>query len=341
MSLLVHEQAQALPPMVHEQVDHGQVRHERSMQLRIHGMPVVMILDSDAVGGELRLVQVTVGGIAREIAVGTERAADVEEPLRPLAPDAELGAPQNAPLEPEETAQRIEERAVQVAEMGPWPLEHGLQGLDYRGESRGPRVAAPERLEMLAGPRLASVDARLPVGRLALATGKDGDGEPEQALVGFDAVAVPPAVLVVLDVVVEDEDVALGELVKVAEPGEIAGLEHDHALRARRAVRHPSHLGTGQVHVKLRLIPPHDPAAVTVGAPADENPADPPVEDVRDGRHDGVHSRPLRPAFLALDEGHGDLLDGDAPPPDLEKTFRIGEGALALELHRLDEGARV
>src|SRR5262252_2607978 len=100
--------------------------------------------------------------------------------------------------------------------MGPWPHEHGLQGLEYWGESRGPCVAAPERLEMLAGPRLASVDARLPVGRLALPTGEDGDGEPEQALVGFDAVAVPPAVLVVLDVVVE----------------------HDHAPPARRAVRH-------------------------------------------------------------------------------------------------------
>src|SRR5262249_25531246 len=143
------------------------------------------------------------------------------------------------PLEPEETAQRIEERAVQVAEMGPWPLEHGLQGLEYRGESRGPRVAAPERLEMLAGPGLAGVDARLPVGRLAPATGENGDGEPKQSLVGFDVVAVPPAVLVVLNVVVEDEDVALVELVEVAEPGEIAGLEHDHAPPARRAVRHP------------------------------------------------------------------------------------------------------
>src|SRR5262249_19431861 len=152
--------------------------------------------------------------------------------------DAEFGAPQDAPLEPEETAQRIKKRAVQVPEMGPWPHEHRLQGLEYRGESRGARVVSPERLEVLAGPGLAGVDARRPVGRLALATGEEGDGEPEQALVGFDAVAVPPAVLVVLDVVVEDEDVALVELVEVAEPGEIAGLEHNHALPARRAVRH-------------------------------------------------------------------------------------------------------
>src|SRR5215467_11446967 len=92
---------------------------------------------------------------------------------------------------------------------------------------------------MLAGPWLAGVDARLPVGRLALATGEDGDGEPEQSLVGLDAVAIPPAVLVVLDVVVEDEDVALVERVEVAEPGEIAGLEHAHAPPPRRAVRHP------------------------------------------------------------------------------------------------------
>src|SRR5262249_53589871 len=101
MSLLVHEETQALAAMVHEQVDHGQVRHERSVHLRIHGMPVVMILNLDAAGGELGLVKVPLGGIACEIAVGTERAADVEEPLRPLAPDAELGAPQDAPLEPE------------------------------------------------------------------------------------------------------------------------------------------------------------------------------------------------------------------------------------------------
>src|SRR5215470_16567463 len=92
---------------------------------------------------------------------------------------------------------------------------------------------------------------------------------------------------------------------------------------------------------ELLLIPPHDPAPVTVGAPAEEDPADPPVQDVRGGRRDGLHSRPLRLALHALDERHGDLLDGGAPPPDLEQAFGIGEGAFALELHRLDQGARV
>src|SRR5215813_14097585 len=93
--------------------------------------------------------------------------------------------------------------------------------------------------------------------------------------------------------------------------------------------------------VRLLLIPPHDPAPVTVGAPAEEDPANPPVEDVLDGRHDGLDPRALGLAFLALDEGDGDLLDGRAPPPDLEEAFGIGKGALALELHGLDEGARV
>src|SRR5690348_6507420 len=83
----------------------------------------------------------------------------------------------------------------------------------------------------------------------------------------------------------------------------------------------------GAASVELRLIPPHDPAPVTVGAPAEEDPADPPVEDVRGGRHDGLQPRPLRLALHALDEGHGDLLDGGAPPPHLEEAFGIGEGA--------------
>src|SRR5262244_4052041 len=80
---------------------------------------------------------------------------------------------------------------------------------------------------------------------------------------------------------------------------------------------------------------------MTVSASAEEYPANPPVEDVLDGRHDGLDPRAFGLALHALDEGNGDLLDGRAPPPDLEEAFGIGEGALALEPDGLDEGARV
>ena len=135
--------------------------------------------------------------------------------------------------------------------MRPRAPEHRLERAEHLLEGAGLGVVDPERLQMLARPGLACIDARVAVGRQSLAVGQHGDGEPERPLVRLDAVAVSPAMLVVLDIVVEDEDVALVELIEVAEPRQVAGLEDDDPLRTR-AGRHERH--APQRFVPVRCI---------------------------------------------------------------------------------------
>ncbi len=53
------------------------------------------------------------------------------------------------------------------------------------------------------------------------------DGEPDRTLVSLDPVTVPPAVLVVLHIVIEHEYIRLTDLVKKSAPGNIGGLKDD------------------------------------------------------------------------------------------------------------------
>jgi len=50
------------------------------------------------------------------------------------------------------------------------------------------------------------------------------DGEPLRLAGEFDPIAVPPPMLVVLDVVIKDERVHFLDLVKEASPGNVGGL---------------------------------------------------------------------------------------------------------------------
>ena len=100
---------------------------------------------------------------------------------------------------------------------------------------------------MLRGPAV-SRDAHL-VDRQAgddVAACGDRDRQPVRAVGGLDPVAVAPAVLVVLHVVVEDEDVRLLDLVEVAAPGDIRRLE-DARTSPRRPVRASSAIRSASV----------------------------------------------------------------------------------------------
>ena len=62
---------------------------------------------------------------------------------------------------------------------------------------------------------------------LAMASAvEDGYRQPERAVRRFDAVAITPAVLVELDIIVVDEDVGTPHLVEETKPGQVAGLKN-------------------------------------------------------------------------------------------------------------------
>lgn len=74
------------------------------------------------------------------------------------------------------------------------------------------------------------------------------DREPTQALGGLDAVAIPPVVLRILEVVVEYEKIGVMDYVEVALPRKVVGLNDGDAptgrtWRASRDLRAVSHIG--------------------------------------------------------------------------------------------------
>ena len=73
---------------------------------------------------------------------------------------------------------------------------------------------------MFASPVGLVVDYDFPVGRLILSPGEDRHGQPLGPLGGFDPVAISPGVLVVLDIIVDDKDVASVHLGEISKPGQ-------------------------------------------------------------------------------------------------------------------------
>src|SRR5690349_15099746 len=101
---------------------------------------------------------------------------------------------------------------------------------------RGPVLAAPIRV---AYPSLSDL-------LRVLAFDLHRDGEPMQAVTGFDQIAVAPIAARILNVVIQDEDVDQVDEVEISLPRNITGL-HDRgalgagllrALRQCRVVRH-------------------------------------------------------------------------------------------------------
>src|SRR5882724_11825848 len=88
---------------------------------------------------------------------------------------------------------------------------------------------------------------------------------------------------------------------------------------------------------RLRLIDGYDPTLALVRASSEDDPAEPPAEDIGDRAQNNRRARPLCHAAPALEEWHRELPDGGSLPPHLEKALGIGEGAIRLERDRLDQ----
>src|SRR6516162_2273721 len=80
---------------------------------------------------------------------------------------------------------------------------------------------------MFFAPMLGVVDGDGVVCGPILFVGADGNSQPLRALGRLDAVAIAPTVLVELNVVVNDENIAAVKLGEIAEPGQVARLQND------------------------------------------------------------------------------------------------------------------
>src|SRR5215468_11670742 len=58
------------------------------------------------------------------------------------------------------------------------------------------------------------------------ALGDDGDGQPLETICRLDLIAISPAMLIVLDTIVENKDVGLLNLMKVTAPRDVARLQN-------------------------------------------------------------------------------------------------------------------
>src|ERR1017187_1016757 len=102
------------------------------------------------------------------------------------------------------------------------------------------------------------------------ATGDHGNRQPLQAVRGLDLVAVSPAVLVVLDAVVEDEDVGFLNLMKVAAPRYVTRLKNDtiHNILGLLPVRNSSASRLMRRTSKRRPASWNSPRRIPTGRPA-------------------------------------------------------------------------
>ena len=102
------------------------------------------------------------------------------------------------------------------------------------GEERGFMIGVFNRAPVLLVPGSLPADVDLVNGYVfdLGAMTVDRDGEPLGSTGCFDPVAIAPAPLIILDVIIEYEDIRFQDLVEVASPGDIGGLEDYTACHA-------------------------------------------------------------------------------------------------------------
>jgi hypothetical protein len=96
-------------------------------------------------------------------------------------------------------------------------------------------VELPERAEVLARPRRSRIDLHIIDARLAKAVMTHGHRQPLRPVWRLDAIAIPPPVLVVLNVIVIDKHVGAPHLIEEAQPRQVARLQHDERCQTATA----------------------------------------------------------------------------------------------------------
>src|SRR5262245_60519025 len=113
---------QRLSPHVQDEIEYRQIGDELPVPLRITRMDIIVPDDLDAGGFELRLVEIVLRGIARDIPGRAEMMAKVDESLVAIAANVEFGCAVTRRRNSDLRGEPIDEREVEVDEAWPGPL---------------------------------------------------------------------------------------------------------------------------------------------------------------------------------------------------------------------------
>src|SRR5262249_35175316 len=130
----------------------------------------------------------------------------------------------------------IDEREVEVDEVVPGPLNDVPQPRQNGVDERCTRIRLDDGRQMFAPPILAVIDLNAENRLSRTAAVKNRHGEPNRALRTLHPVAIAPAVLVELHVVVMHEHVGFLQQIEISEPRQIARLQ-DHERRHEKPLR--------------------------------------------------------------------------------------------------------
>ena len=215
----------------HEQeVQGGDLRIVGRVELGILGVIVTHIFQADPGGIELILLNIIARRRPAEIVAGANAGQDLDEAggLLTVYAFQAGGAHEASVCNPKFAGQGDGQIDGEICQEDILAL---IKGLNQRGVLLKPGragVGNGEGLPVVFGPGFGPVDFDI-LDRDALgdAGAMDRDGDPLFTLSGLDLVAIAPAVLVILDIVIEDEQISARHLVKISTPGDIGGLQDD------------------------------------------------------------------------------------------------------------------
>src|SRR5262249_50083821 len=120
---LLRQHSPRLSPHVQDEIEYRQIGNELPVLLRIGGMDIIVPHDLDAGGCELRLVEIVLRRVTREIARSAEAVAEVDEAFVAIAADVEPGGPVTRRRNADLRGEPVDEREIEVHDAGPRPLD--------------------------------------------------------------------------------------------------------------------------------------------------------------------------------------------------------------------------
>ena len=213
---------------VEQQIEGRQVRDESAVQLRVDRMRVPLPLDTDAVCARTAR--------RRDSSARSRRSRYFDAPkLRQMLTSRSLRSPPMSSADERSTRVRSPNHpAISAAHAMSRSTSRShlrCSSSSSAGRYRSRNGARAYACRMLAtclrahGVRPSISTSRIRGNRRSAVANRHG--QPLRAVLRLDAVAVPPAMLVVLHVVVIDEHVGTPQLIEEPEPRQVAGLQDD------------------------------------------------------------------------------------------------------------------
>src|SRR3954451_4434712 len=201
-----------------QRIEDGEIRHECSPVAGVRRVVVDDVAQFDLRGGECARINVRTRGRPGQIHVPFDGATDADQTL--IAADDrawDVRAALEKGPQPEERADGFVKADREIGQATVGRAQGRLHHGKHRLEEWRPRVATPDRVEVLPPPRLRIIDFDIADPLRETSLRGDGNGEPLGGI-GSDPVAGAPVTLCILGVVVPHPYVRLPYQIEVANP---------------------------------------------------------------------------------------------------------------------------